>query len=165
MKHTEENYKLFFADKEDYYLDVLKSFNKGRRVRFSPYAFFLGIFWLFYRKMYLTVFTLFLIGIAEGLFTDLLYENYLISDQTYEGLDIISRILWAAVLGFFGNKFYILEANRKISRVLDKNLSEEETIAKLSKVGGTTLIPHLIIVVLVGLLAFLFNQGYIGDIW
>jgi len=164
IKHTEEHYKSFFVDKENYYLDVLKSFSRGRRFRFNPYAFFLGAFGLFYRKMYLTVFTLFLLGITEAMLMDLLYENYLISDRTYEALDIISRILWTMVLGFFGNKFYLMEANWKISRILKKDLSEEDTRIKLSKEGGTTLFPHLIIVIIMGILAFLFHKGYLGDI-
>ncbi|WP_298547134.1 DUF2628 domain-containing protein [uncultured Aquimarina sp.] len=165
MKHTEEHYTSFFMDEDDYYIDVVRSYGNGRRFRFSPYAFFLGVFWLLYRKMYLTVFTLFLLGMAETMFMDLLYENYLISDRTYKTIDIISRILWSAGLGFFGNKFYILEANRKISKVLNKNLSEEDTRVQLGKLGGTTLLPHLIIIILTGVLAFLFSQGYIEDVW
>lgn len=165
MKHTEQHYIAFFANEENYYLDVINSYDNGRRFTFNPYAFFLGIFWLLYRKMYLTVFILFIVGIAEAFFTDFLYENYLISDRVYETLDIISRILWASVLGFFGNKFYMLEANRKISKVLHKNLSEVAVHMKLRKVGGTTLIPHMVIVILIGLLAFLSSQGYLGDIW
>ncbi|MBL0685292.1 hypothetical protein [Aquimarina mytili] len=93
----------------------------------------------------------------------MLYENYLISDQTYNLLDIISRVIWASVLGLFGNKFYQLEADRKISRVINANLSERETEAKLGKVGGTTLTPHLILVLIIGILMYLFHQGYLDN--
>ena len=146
-------------------MDVLRSFETGRRFRFNPYAFFLGLFWLLYRKMYLTTFTVLLLTILSTFVEDLLYENYIISTNTYNSLDTISRVLWASILGFLANKFYEMEANWKISKVLSKNLSDQETTKKIAKVGGTTLIPHLIIVVIIGVAMLLFHMGYLDNYW
>ncbi|MBL0683611.1 DUF2628 domain-containing protein [Aquimarina mytili] len=163
MKHTEREYQIFFGDNDDYYLDVIQSYDRGRKLRFNPYAFFLGIFWLLYRKMYLTFTFIVVLIFLQAFIEETLYENYLISYQTYNSLDIISRLVWASVLGLFGNKFYQLEVDRKISRVLNENLSEQETKTKLGKVGGTTLIPHLILVLIIGFLMYLFHQGYLDN--
>ena len=165
MKFKEEYYKEFFGGEDEYYLNIVRSYNNGRKLIFNPYAFFLGLFWMLYRKMYRTIFIWFLIVIVIEIIVGFLYDHYLISDKVYTAYDYGSRFLSGSILGFFGNKFYKKEAERKISKIVANTVSEEEIMTEIGNKGGTTLIPHLIIVIILGLLAYLFHNGYLDSYW
>ena len=53
-------------------------------------------------------------------------------------------------------------ADRKISKIISLELPEKETNEKIKKAGGTTLIPHLFIGVLLILVFYLAHQGLIN---
>ena len=165
MKFKEEYYKAFFGGDDEYYLNIIRSYNNGRKLIFNPYAFFIGLFWMLYRKMYRTIFIWFAAVIVIEIVMSTLYDYYFISDTAYMVYDFGSRFVAASILGFFGNKFYQKEAERKISKIVANTESEEEIITKIGNKGGTTLIPHLIIVIILGVLAYLFHNGYLDSYW
>ena len=160
MKHSEEHYKLYFGKKADYYLDVVKDFDSGKKVVFNIFSFFFGLFWMFYRKLYIPILVVAILLFVEGMIEQLILTIMNASVGTETFVDRISMIVWGALLGLFGNRIYIRQANRKIAKITALNLSKEETNHRIKKAGGTTLIPHLIIVVIVGIIIILGQKGY-----
>ncbi|REE02099.1 DUF2628 domain-containing protein [Marinoscillum furvescens] len=160
MKHSEEHYKLYFGKKADYYLDVVKDFESGKKVVFNIFSFFFGLFWMLYRKLYIPILVVAILLFVEVIIEQLILTAMNASSGTETLVDRLSMIAWGTLLGLFGNRIYIGQANRKITKIKSLNLSEEETNKKIEISGGTTLLPHLIIVVLIIILIILGQQGY-----
>lgn len=155
MKHSEEHYRLYFGKKANYYLEVLRDFESGKKVVFNIFPFFFGLFWMLYRKLYFPI-----LVVAILLFIEVVIEQTLLiimdaSTGTETVVDRISMIVWVTLLGVFGNRIYIGQANRKISKIKKLNLSEEETNEKIKQSGGTTIIPHITIAMIIVILFFL----------
>lgn len=92
--------------KEDYYLN---KWSKGEQT-WNWAAFFLGIFWLGYRKLYVPIFVM----LAIFLVIDVVFALVGIND-TYESNAIGIGV--GLTLGFLGNYLYRQQANKKISRL------------------------------------------------
>lgn len=113
-----------FAGDDDYYAEVMTkdfSWNWG--------AFFLGAFWLAYRKMYL--FTLLYIVIIAAIYS-------IVPSGYVTGIAV--TIITAIILGAFGNKLYLTHAENKIKR---------------GKLGGTNVFAPIILMLspfIIGLL-------------
>ena len=164
MKHSEEHYRLFFRRKADYYLNILEEFDPGRKAVFNLYAFFFGFFWMLYRRMYLECLQLIIVIMGETILEQMILVSLDATESTMTLIDRISMIVWGGLIVIFANRFYIDRANRKISKVLKLGLSEEETNNKIQSVGGVTLIPHLIILVLIVVMVFLGKEGYFDNL-
>ena len=94
-------------------------------------AFFLGIFWLGYRKMYHYIFMFLGIFLAMEIFLLLLNVN----DAFLQAMNRAVGIGIAVTLGLFGNYFYYLHARRKIQQLqMTKQLNKHT----LTKAGGTS---------------------------
>lgn len=155
---TEDNkelYENYFQENADYYINQMKKFNQRGRCSFSIPAFFLGFFWMAYRKMYIHVLIITGIIIAETYIEEALYEYGFISFETYEAIDAISRIAWAIAIGFLANRLYITKSQKVINRIMEEHSDKEHRIQALTKKGGTSLLGPILLLVGIVLIVML----------
>jgi hypothetical protein len=157
LDDQEEYYRAYFGTDADYYLNKLAQHRAGNKITFNIGAFFFGVFWMLFRKMYLLALALILALLLQSVLLEQTIHYYNISDGNAVLLNNIATIVWGVLTGFLGNWFYLKQAQTKVQRVLQETDNEQEAVNKLSVQGGFTLIPHILMaaIVLVGLL---FNQ-------
>lgn len=126
---------VFFGRSSEYYLELWKLRQQGKHFHFSIAAFFLGFFWLAYRRMYLVLFLCVLVLFGESLIEQATIGEKLEQSQ---GLTIALGFIHASLFGIFGNAFYLWDAERKMRKVLRQQLPKEETLIRLRKAGGTS---------------------------
>ena len=83
---TEDNkefYESYFQENADYDVKETKKIDKSGKCSFSVPAFFLGFFWMAYRKMYTHILILIGMIFAESFIEEALYEYGVISINTY----------------------------------------------------------------------------------
>ena len=146
-----DNLRFFFGPQADYYTDVAEDLDAGK-MRFNEGAFFLGMFWMAYRKMYVNAAITFGIIIGEGLLEDWLIPEL---SQT-KAYILISNLVIASVLGAIGNRLYVNFARQRVADMAPAASDlDSETITQLRRAGGTSwtgpLILLLLFVVTVGL--------------
>ncbi|MEK3887561.1 DUF2628 domain-containing protein [Bacillus sp. FSL K6-3431] len=124
--------------------------NKENKPTWNFAAFFLSLFWLGYRKMYIPI----VIIIATFFFIDFLLY---ISDYKYSTVDNSISFAIAILLGLYGNHFYLLNAKKKVSAIREKGLSSEDKNVELHKKGGTSWLG--VFIALVSLLLYAFASS------
>ena len=158
---TEDNkefYENYFQKNSDYYINQIESFNERGKYSFSVAAFFLGVFWMAYRKMYIHL--LIIIGIiyAETFIEEMLLNLNVISSSTYEIIDKLSMLVWGIVIGSISNRLYISKSQKDIKKILEENSNEEQIKDLLSRKGGTSWIAPIILLIGLGFIVFLSLQ-------
>jgi len=151
--------KLFVGESQAYYVKKWESAkNPYQKSGWNWAAFFGGIFWLGYRKMYSIV--LGLIGIF--LLIDIL--------QLFIKYDLSKSIAssTAAILGLLGNSFYYRHMHKKISKIKNDNLDKTNLKDAIHKAGGTSwygvgivfliLIGYLLVTITINDIANFFTQ-------
>ena len=152
---TEDNKDIFanyFQENADYYLEQMEGFKERGRYSFSGSAFFLGIFWMAYRKMYLQIAIIFGLIYAETFIGEMLRNLNVISFDAYEIIDKLSMLIWGIVIGSISNRLYISKSQKTVKKILDENTNQEQIIELLSKKGGINWIaPFILLVGLAGI--------------
>jgi hypothetical protein len=132
-------FEIFFGESGEYYLGKLDQNEQGKRINFNLPAFFFGIFWFLYRRMYLQAFIILAFIYIYSIIEQFLWGNYLYNSDFATGIYLIDSLLFASFTGFFGNWIYINHAKRKIRKLLTKFESDELLLKKnLKKAGGTS---------------------------
>ena len=133
----EQHLRLFVGKNYDYYARKWKNWNFA--------AFFLGIGWLMYRKMY---------GIS------LIYAAAMVALGTLEILFNISSsastgasIGIAVMLGSQGNSWYKIHCNKKIKKLVETMPTPNILESELAQQGGTSIV--IAIAGVIGLIALL----------
>lgn len=122
-KITSINLKLFIGKNADYYIEKWdKADNQARFAGWNWAAFFLGVFWLAYRKMYRYMFIFILLSILVG--------SLPIGGSAY------TPLFWMILLGLFGNTLYYKHTKQKVSIVKQQYQSTKEMETNLKKIGG-----------------------------
>jgi len=140
LQHSEAHYRLFFGKRADSYMEVVKKIANGKKFVFNVPAFFLGMFWMAYRKMYREIVVVFVFLALEGFVEAMILEAYGVPEENTSIIDLVITIIWSVLLGFYSNYLFVAMANREISKVLELNLPEEEADALIAKNGGTSFI-------------------------
>ncbi|PKR77848.1 hypothetical protein CEY16_07925 [Halalkalibacillus sediminis] len=125
-----EPWELFTQKRSDYYID--KWFKKGvaeNKTSWNWPAFFLGIFWLGYRKMYEMIFAILGIWLALDFFA---YATGIYTT----GFDYLVAIISYVLFGIYGNYFYYMRAEKKLEAAKDLDGSYNRQQLKTS--GGTS---------------------------
>lgn len=105
---------------------------------FNMAGFFLGVFWLCYRKMYGTAFML---AIALSLFDIIMMHTKGVNG--YDAFDeILYGLLWLFVTGILGNQLYLKHSMRKIKTMSAGAIPSRE---QLAKAGGTSLAGAIVV--------------------
>lgn len=148
-------YEDYFQSNSDYYIKQLNSFNEKGRCFFNVPAFFVGMFWMAYRKMYLHILIIFGLVYLEITIEDTLFNHSIISASAYEIVNYISMIVWPSLFGFFSNKLYILKAKKDVSMILREESNIDNVKKIVTKIGGTNQFAPLILVLFLILLLYL----------
>lgn len=147
----QELYMAYFGNDADYYLERLIKVQNGKRFIFNAYAFFLGIFWFAYRKMFLVV-GIFLALLALELILVEIFFPY--SDTT--AYDRLMNIVYATVMGGFANYWYMIAAEKKIEKAKSLFSNQEDRIEYLKQNGGTNIgYAFAVVGILIALIVFL----------
>lgn len=145
----DELFEAYFKKGVGYYNSVLVDVKAGKKVIFGIFPFLLSIFWMLYRKMYLTAFVSLIIVTLFSEFLEYIVFNYF-SNISTPGFTAIHNIAIATIFGFFGNWLYIKDAERKIIKIQNKYSDRETLIIEVRKKGGTDLFsPLLLLAILI----------------
>lgn len=143
--------RVFVGPGADYYLDVAQDFRDGVRYRYHIPAFFLGVLWMLYRKMYAAfVITALVLTLEQQLETWLFPQL-----ENVPAWNVLLNLLTASVIGFLANRWYLNHALDKIAEVQALDLPDEQTLAELRRRGGTSWLGPvaLLVVIFLALLA------------
>ena len=154
MDEDIELYESYFQKDSSYYLEELRKYQNGQKISFNDFASSVGPLWALHRKMYKeTVFIFFFI-----LFEFFIWKHFLPNNISYflkSTTHLLLIVTNCAIMGFFGNYFYILRAVKNVqlakSRFIDKNKQKEFLI----KNGGTSFISVVIGFLLILALIFI----------
>ncbi|WP_299099626.1 DUF2628 domain-containing protein [uncultured Winogradskyella sp.] len=152
---TEENkiyYENYFQSNADYYIEQMDKINTGKKFTFNVAAFFLGIFWMAYRKMYIHIAIVFGIILAEMLIEEMLLGLGVISYAVYEVIDFISMFIWSFLFATLSNGLYISKTKKDIRKILNENkdtIIQNEMIIK--KGGVNSFAPIILLFIIIGL--------------
>ena len=140
----------FFGRQPDYYLNRYKSFQSGKKFIFNPAAWFFGVFWLLYRKLWVEAFILLFIGLVIQLFFEWLLLDYDTQMMIYTYFPA------SIILGFLANYFYLIHSERAVNKILHETTDEDKRIRQLKRTGGVNLIvPVIFILILVSFFTLL----------
>lgn len=149
-----ELFAAYFQRSSAYYLEQLDRLRAKKRLSFNPYAFFCGIFWFLYRKLYIEFIIIAVLLVTEGQLEAYLYEN----TDLYEYATLISwsiTILFCLSYGIFANILYLKRAEKHVSLAKSKFIGLEGRKIFLEKKGGTTFTAVTILLVLIVLFVIL----------
>lgn len=139
--------RAFFGPDAAYYLDVAQDFRDGVRYRYHIPAFFLGVLWMLYRKMY-AVFAI----TALVLTLEQQLENWAFPQlEKIPAWSVLLNLLTASVVGFLANRWYLNHALDKIAEVQALDLPDEQTLAELRRRGGTSWLGPVVLLAAFGL--------------
>jgi len=132
----ESDVSRFVGSKYPYYEKKWEK-SQGSKPSWNFAAFFLSIFWLGYRKMYIPL------AIIIGAFFLMDFLIYIFYDQNttdsiINSLNQSISIGIATSLGIFGNNFYMQHVNKRVTAIKEKALSPEDKDVQLRKKGGTS---------------------------
>ncbi|RSK43552.1 DUF2628 domain-containing protein [Hymenobacter perfusus] len=123
----------FFGRNAEYYLQTWRLRQQGKYITFNAAAFFLGLFWFLYRRMYLVS-----VLIVALLTLEAEIEKQVTGVQRGIGATVLISLVNASLLGFFANSLYLWHAERKMRKLLALGLPREELLARLRRAGGNS---------------------------
>ncbi|OON66943.1 DUF2628 domain-containing protein [Hymenobacter sp. CRA2] len=150
MDINEEYLAAFFGRNADYYLGKWRAWQGGQRISFNGGAFFAGIFWVLYRRMYWVAGLIMLCLVAEAEAEEWLLHRFSFPlAPESQSRTIVVNVLSATILSACANWMYLAYARRKITKVLRTETSEEAILRKLRRQGGTSWTFFIVAAVLV----------------
>ena len=108
---------------------------RGHVLSWNWAAFFLGLFWMAYRKMY--VYCAVFIGVVAT-FTGTIFALQLPQEQMQEVLQV-AQIVFALFFGLFGNHLYKMHAQQKLRKIAAQH-PPHTTQQQLAQQGGASLV-------------------------
>ena len=131
--------RLNISTQSDY--DYLK---KHKFISWNWASFFLGVYWMAYRKMwkFVAIYLVYFVVI-----------DMLLRDQRglSSGINFVVNLL----LGIYGNSLYFSYASKKIDAIKAMGLAKDDEISSLQKSGGTSIGSLLIFIFIALALAFI----------
>lgn len=146
--NKEELYAAYFQKSSAYYLKRLEEYKKGNKTIFNVYAFFFGIFWLMYRKMYKEAVIIILILFVEGVLENAVLKN--LPQQTQTSIDRILTIFFALVIGTAANSWYFRKAEKAVNDVTQQELDRDAQLKAIEAKGGVSYWFLLLLIATVG---------------
>lgn len=112
------------------YDDSNKYLPRRAKLSWNWSAFFGGVLWMGYRKMYIELIV----------FSTLIMLPYLILSDISHNHDTIITALYWLVLGLISNSLYFSNCKRGITRIKRLNLSQYDELEVLKQKGGTSVV-------------------------
>lgn len=139
----------YFGRQSGYYIEKYQAYRSGDKFSFNIAPFFIGFFWFFYRKLWLEGILVVLFILVSGMIEGVLYELFTVSEDVQTMIFYISSFAFGALWGFLGNYFYIRKADKSINNILSATDNEIERMYLLTKKGGVSLVPFIILLLLI----------------
>ncbi|HEX5169904.1 MAG TPA: DUF2628 domain-containing protein [Cyclobacteriaceae bacterium] len=150
----------YFGRQSDYYLEKYKAYHQGDRTTFNIGPFLAGVFWFLYRKLYKQLIIVMIAIIVLGFIEVLLYDLFDIGDDTQNVFDFLLTWVFGGILGFLGNRLYFEQADKKINRILSETSDEDERIRNLTRAGGVSWTPFVLLGLLIVAFLVLNNTDF-----
>ncbi len=157
-----EKYDSYYRDK--WFKDSVPSLEVNKK-GFSIYSFnlagfFLGVFWLCYRKMYV-----FAASIILAMTIVDIAMMYLLGMESYnDSGNLTYGVVWVVLTGFLGNYFYLYDSARKIKKITGNGGKVSGIEQQLAAKGGTSWVGAigvgLLLVAISVLIAYLFAPSW-----
>ncbi|MCB9183717.1 MAG: DUF2628 domain-containing protein [Flavobacteriales bacterium] len=162
-------WRAYFGADADYFMHELGKLREGRGLEFRFVAFFLGLFWMLYRKMYAVGTCYFLLVMLEGSLEGAVEMLFGIPTALVEGFGSLVSIGLSVALGIYGNRLYLWDARRNIRQVMVESpgAHDQALEARIAMRGGTShgavalAIVILIAFVVVGTRLMQMGDGYL----
>ena len=134
MEVTDDALRAYVGARGDYYLQAWQPLRAGEAASagVNKSAFFAGLAWLFYRKLYRPALIVLLVvfietGISESLFR---WYGY---DDPPRAYHLLAIFVYSSVIGIFGNVWYYRLTVRRI-----EGAANGATPEALARLGGTS---------------------------
>ena len=152
----------YFGDNGSYYLPVMIDFEKGKKFCFNVWAFFFGLLWQLYRKLYTMMLLFITIAIVESIIRKWAIQCWNLEGDSIKLINLIVILIYGTVYGYTGNYFLMRKAQKKIALILTNENDEIIILEKIRKTGsenrmGVTLV--LAIIFGMCLLISIFNKA------
>ncbi|NPA16304.1 DUF2628 domain-containing protein [Persephonella sp.] len=141
-----EKYRLFIGKNADYYIQRFKKFEEtGGALSWNWPAFFFGIVWMLYRKMYLYGLIAFLAGGILGMMIAVMSPGNMLLAAGVQ--------LWLMIgFGAFGNYIYYYFVKNQVQRLENLYHDPEELKRALESYGGTNMVAPLLYLLIIFIL-------------
>jgi len=162
--HQKTEYcQAYFGASSNYYLPVMIDFERGNKFSFNVWAFFCGMFWLLYRKLYIAVLLFVITALLKSLIEKWAISYWGLNGEINNLIHLITTLILGIIFGYTGNYFLMRKAQDQIAQVLAAETDEDLILDKLKKAGsGNTLGVTLVLVFVVG---FYVYAAVHGKIW
>ncbi len=150
----------FVEKKVEYYVEKWTTFADGTssRVHWNWAAAIGGIAWLFYRKLYLPIAIVLLIGLVDAYITVEL-EDAEVFPVAVALWDKLSYWVYSAVFGSWGNYWYYQKFRKTSEAVAEISADSSERLSYLAEKGGTSiLIPGIVLLALSAVLIWAYTD-------
>ncbi|MFC7373507.1 DUF2628 domain-containing protein [Fictibacillus iocasae] len=131
LESTEKLALFVGEEKKEFYFKKWEKERNKRKITWNWAAFFLGIFWLGYRKMYTVMAIFFAVLIVLDTIALFVGTGALAVDRAIASSS-------AAFFGLMGNRLYKQHAEKKISEITATYSDAEQQHIAIKKAGGTS---------------------------
>jgi hypothetical protein len=140
LSNFEKYLVAFVVESPVFYLKTYRHKLETGEFTFNIPAFFLGMFWFLYRKMYVQAAVIFAIISVIGVVEDLMLVNASANGLASMIVNIVVTLITSLITGFVANNLYIAHAEKKINQITATIKDEESVLKELKKKGGTNLL-------------------------
>lgn len=155
----ERYWRAYFGRNADYYIAQLRRVQEGHWPAVNWSAFFFGMGWMLYRRMYLLGFCAFMVTLAYSSLEQFLLWFLDASGPVQRGVERAGLLLTSVLVGTLANRIYLWDARRQIRMELDRKAVqvEEVLLENIRKRGGTGWLFLVILLVAVVLVLIVAN--------
>lgn len=131
LSEERENLRIFVGKNANYYIAKWEELGEGNKISWNWSAFFFGLIWFAYRKMYPHTF-------AMLIFSIILYIVQ-VKFNTSEWVVALTNLSMSIVLGMFGNYLYYDYSKSKLKDIKKQTQDERKLYVELARNGGTSI--------------------------
>lgn len=151
MTLNEENidyYQSFFGSNYEYWTKEAVQLEMQGKTSFNLYAFFFGLFWFLYRKMFREVVVIVLVVMAVRYLEAVLILNEIVAKENELVLSMCTTLGLSSLFGLFANKLYLRHCHLQVTQILAGDMEANAKIEVLKNKGGISYISPIILLIL-----------------
>jgi hypothetical protein len=160
MINSESYLRVYFGPRSEYYLKKYKAFHSGKKFSFNISAFFAGLFWFLYRKLYVQAVLLLLLSYILRYLVTLFYNVVVVDVEIQRLINLLLTATFGVICGFLGNYLYVKKSERQIKNALSKTENEDERIQLLKAAGGIAWTPIVLLLIATFLFTLVVTDGF-----
>lgn len=131
----------FFGDENSYYMAELQRLRAGQSLDFRWAAFFLGMLWMMYRKLYIIAVCTLMLVLLESTLEQAVFVALGVGELGQSLIGMLINLAISIAMAYFANRVYLWDARRQIRQVLQElpHAHDSEIVAAIARKGGTSL--------------------------